>query len=170
MVLMKHEDLGGVTDSRTRMSQLILGDSRAAEPVLRSLAPRDASTILDVKGNWVVFENAPKLVAIEPLAVCNLGTSEDIPYYHGGGLLPAGINRSTRVLTPSIYARPGKWGRRNVTSEEVLKAKDFSLVDIARLESFQLTNDFYEALIPGKCLTEGVKALMNGGIGEYWNK
>jgi hypothetical protein len=110
-----------------------------------------------------MFRDAPKMVAVEPLSVVNLRKLGGAPYYHGGGLLPAGVNHSTRVLTPSIYARQGNWGLRALTHEEVLKAKDFSTDGIERLEQFEVDNGLYEGLIPGKCLMEGIKALMFGG-------
>jgi hypothetical protein len=97
------------------------------------------------------------------LEVKNLAYTDTLPFYHGGGLLPAGVNRSTRVLTPMLFARQGKWGKRAMTHEEVLKAKDFSSADIDRFDDFVVDNEFYEGLTPGKCLAEGVKALMNGG-------
>jgi hypothetical protein len=46
---------------------------------------------------------------------------------------------------------------------EVLKAKDLGADDIARLAEFELKNEFFEALMPGKCLTKGFKALVNRG-------
>jgi hypothetical protein len=180
IVVVRHEEVGGVTDTHTHLSRLKEGEIRSTPPRLTKLAPRDVSTILDVKGIKVVFRDAPKLVAVEPLvSVLNLGQLGGTPSYHGGGLLPEGVNCSTGALTPSIYARKGKWGSRALTHEEVLKAKDFSsddierlepfvLNDIARLEPFVLENGFYEALIPGKCLTEGIKALMNGG--GWWTR
>ena len=120
------------------------------------------STILDIKGNKVVFMDAPKSAAVEPLTLVNLGKYPDTPYYHGGGLLPGRCNRSTRVLTPSIYARPGKWGQQRLSHEEVLKAKDLTGTDLSHMDGYDLAHEFYEALIPGKCLTEGTKALMYG--------
>jgi hypothetical protein len=139
------------------------GKIKQAQPKLVESAPRDASTILDIKGNNISFIDAPKSVAVEPLEVKNLANTDALPFYHGGGLLPAGVNRSTRVLTPTLFARPGKWGKRAMTHEEVLKAKDFSSADIDRFDDFVVDNAFYEGLTPGKCLSGGVKALMNGG-------
>jgi hypothetical protein len=49
--------------------------------------------------------------------------------------------------------------------DEVLKAKDLTSEDILRLKGLGLKNEFYEALASGKCITEGYRALMNGGGG-----
>jgi hypothetical protein len=57
-----------------------------------------------------------------------------------------------------------------MTHEEVLKAKDFSSSDIDRFNNFVVDNEFYEGLTPGKCLSEGVKALMNGGGEENYEE
>jgi hypothetical protein len=163
MVVLRHEEVGGVTNSQVRMSRSSTGPGLGTKPMVTKLAPRDASTILDIKGHQVTFMDAPKSVDVEPLAVLNMGAASAMAYYHGGGLLPSSVNRSTRVLTPSLFARPGKWGRRALSLVEVLKAKDLSADDIDRLEEFELTNEFFDALLPVKCLTEGYKALVNGG-------
>jgi hypothetical protein len=134
---------------------------------LSTMVPRDASTILDVKGNHVVFQDGPRTVAMTPLRVENLSKPGTPPCYHGGSLLPKGLNRSTRVLTWTLFAREGKWGRRSLSHEEVLKARDYGSADITRLHGFGLKHEFYEALVAGKCLTEGYKALMNGGGANY---
>jgi hypothetical protein len=112
MVVVRHEEVGGVTNSRVRLSRLSTEPGPGTKPMVTKLAPRDASTILDVKGHQVTFMEAPKTVAVEPLAVLNMGATSAMAYYHGGGLLPSTVNRSTHVLTPSLFARPGKWGRR----------------------------------------------------------
>jgi hypothetical protein len=71
----------------------------------------------------------------------NLGT-EQCPYYHGGGLLPAIIDRHTEVLTPGIFAPKNSWALRCLTVEEVLVAKDFNKVLANLLTSGPLTNQF----------------------------
>jgi hypothetical protein len=136
-----------VTDSLARMSRLNTRPPIGGKRMVPKLAPRDASTILDVKGHHVTFMDAPKSVAVEPLEVLNLSET------------PA-------VLTPSLFAQPGKWGRRALSFVEVLKAKDLGADNIVRLAEFELKNEVFEALIPGKCLTEGFKALVNGGVKE----
>jgi hypothetical protein len=167
-LVVDHTEIGGVTNTILRMSRLHKGPASDERLRIDRAAPRDVSTILNVKSNRVVFLDAPKDVAVTPLGVINLAETGAVPYYHGGGLLPARVNRSTRVLTPSIYASAGKWGRRALSHEEVLKPKDLTSEDIRRLEGFGLTNEFYEALAPVKCLAAGYQALMNGGGVKSW--
>jgi hypothetical protein len=130
MQLVQHEVVGGVTDTVIYFSRLSRVDTILSRPKLAMRATRDASTILDVKGNQVTFHDAPKTAAVMPLGVKNLGGIGQTPLYHGGGLLPSRLNCSTWVLTPTIFGRQGKWGRRTLSHEEVLKAKDVGCEDI----------------------------------------
>ena len=45
--------------------------------------------------------------------------------YHGKGLLPAGPDATTHVLTPGRLLRKGYWGVRRLEPQELLQAYDF---------------------------------------------
>jgi hypothetical protein len=98
--------------------------------------------------------------------VVNLGCSKH-PIYHGGGLLPGMIDRKTRVLTPGVYAPPGKWAVRPMSYLEVLLSKDVSETLSKVLVVFPPASDqILRAFVPGKCLVLGFRALFrdwNGG-------
>jgi hypothetical protein len=75
-----------------------------------------------------------------------------------------------RVLAPALFAPPGQWGLRHLTSEEILVAKDFSPGTVAKFAPDSLTNTFMASLVPGKCLVFRFRALFNGGGGEEESK
>jgi hypothetical protein len=88
MIVVDHTIVGGVTDTILQMSRLHKGTAIGDRPRIATAAPRDMSTILDVKGNKVVFLDAPEMVTVTPLAVVNLARPGAVPHYYGGGLLP----------------------------------------------------------------------------------
>jgi hypothetical protein len=123
-------------------------------PTLQTLphaVPRDASTVLCVQAPANKYRPAPPYCIVTPLGCINLGTDLR-PYYHGGGLLPASLDRKTEVLTPGVFAPKTKWALRPLTVEEVLVAKDFSKVLSDLLTAGPITNGLLRDLPPGKPL------------------
>jgi hypothetical protein len=55
MIVVDHASVGGVTDTILRMSRLCKGAASGERPRIATAAPRDVSTILDVKGNKVLY-------------------------------------------------------------------------------------------------------------------
>jgi hypothetical protein len=133
---------------------------------IESEPPPDMGTVLLSQGGTQHYRTAPMVRAVEPLAVVNLGC-EKHPIYHGGGLLPGMIDRKTRVLTPEVYAPPGKWAVRLTSYLEVLLLKDVSKTLSKVLVEFPPASDqILRAFLPGKCLVLGFRALFrdwNGG-------
>jgi hypothetical protein len=121
---------------------------------LQALPPsvlRDASTVLSAQAPARKYRPSPPRCVLEPLGCENLGTDAR-PFYHGGGLLPSGLDWKTKVLSPGIYAPKKHWALRGLTVEEVLFAKDFNKVLAGLLTSGPITNQFLRDLIPGKLL------------------
>jgi hypothetical protein len=97
-VALRHSHLGGVTLGTCRIG----GSFHQAAPTVRSIpfvAPRDASTVLSVKGVAHHYRRAPKHRHTLDFRCENLGTAQK-PVYHGGGWLPPCLKRTTHVLTP----------------------------------------------------------------------
>lgn len=174
--VIRHTDVGGVTDSVVsifRHSKSICEPSLA---VVRPTIPRDASTVLTQAVFGSHFRSPPLEVHPEPLRVVNLGTLEH-PVYHGFGWLPGSLDRSLRVVIPVLNSpqRGGKWGVRRLSGKEVLLCKDVSDAhcrilttlapsDLAGLDPVPgEANDFLRKLLPGKCLVDGYHVLFNGG-------
>jgi hypothetical protein len=97
-----------------------------------------------------------------PLECRNLG-SETHPEYHGGGLLPGVLDKSVQIVTPTLFAKPGYWGLRGLSSKEVLLAKDLSEMDALKLETPGKNASFLRGLTPGRCLVFCFNAVFNGG-------
>jgi hypothetical protein len=110
-VIIKHTEVGGLTEALlwvVRHSRgSLIGLPRACPPVVR----RDATTVLSHSLFGTKFRAKPKEVFLQPLCCLNLGTQEH-PFYHGQGWLPAIINRQVRVATPVLNSgcHGGKWG------------------------------------------------------------
>jgi hypothetical protein len=125
-----HNLLGGVTEKTQELvvhlpvnSPLV---SLSGEP--RGGQERDASTVLIVNEFCHLMRKIPDPLEVFPLRSLNLGTDQR-PVYHGGGLLPTFLDRSTWVLTRCLSAT--QWGKRRVTRLEVLLANDYP-EDIAK--------------------------------------
>jgi hypothetical protein len=160
---MSHAALGGVTIATIR----IRGAFRTAAPrplLPPIIAPRDASTVLGVKGSAHTFRRAPVQRHLADGCCENLGSASH-PLYHGGGWLPARLDRQTRVLTPHIFASKGSWANRCLGWEEALVCYDApdSFVTALAMHHVQLDRAFFLGLVPGKCLTSGFTSL-NGGV------
>jgi hypothetical protein len=162
-VALSHAALGGVTVATTRIAASFRIEAPRALP-LPSFAPRDASTVLGVKGSAHTFRRAPHHRHLPDATCSNLGTDKH-PLYHGGGWLPAHIDRQTRVLTPHIFASKGSWANRSLAWEEVLVCLDApdSFVNAIGSQNILLDRAFFAGLVPGKCLTTGFTSL-NGGV------
>jgi hypothetical protein len=78
-------------------------------------------------------------------------------------LLPSPLDKTIQVATPTLFAKPGFWGLRRLTSEEILLAKDLSETDAEKLAWPSCEGSFLRAFAPGKCLVFGFRALFYGG-------
>ena len=166
-VQVNHESVGGVTCARSRVYRHDSGSVEFAVLPAQSGVSRDVGTVLSASVGTRHFRTAPTARAVVPLAVCQIGSISN-PIYHGGGLLPGLIDKRTRVLTPGIYAPPGKWCVRALTYSEVLLCKDVSETVVTKLKDCcPLSDDLLQKLVPGKCLLHGFKRLFgdwNGGV------
>jgi hypothetical protein len=157
-----HDEVGGITAQKA----CITGMRKTGEPWEGSDLPfvvgRDASTVLSVMEPARRFRQAPANSGIIPLQCRNLG-SETHPVYHGGGLLPDVLDKSVQIVTPTLFAKPGFWGLRGLSSKEILLAKDLSEIDALKLATPAKTASFLRGLTPGRCLVFGFNAVFNGG-------
>jgi hypothetical protein len=157
-----HALVGGVTLGEATLTAFVRGNRKLQPSPLPYMVGRDASTVLSVQPFVSTFRAIPPPRDRASLSCVNLGT-ESHPFYHGGGLLPAYLDKRVRVLAPALFAPKGLWGLRHLTSSEVLVAKDFSPSTVGKLPPELITNSFLANLVPGKCLVFGFRALFNGG-------
>jgi hypothetical protein len=122
--LLSHELVGGVTGKVERLFIHLPADSSLLSfvPQITESPGRDASTVLMVNEYCRLLRKIPEPLEVFPLRCVNLG-SASCPVYHGAGLLPASLNRSTWVLTRCLSTV--EWGKRRVTRLEVLLANDY---------------------------------------------
>jgi hypothetical protein len=105
---LRHCEVGGITTTLTQGCCLTRGkESLTSEPI-QVIVSRDASTVLSPTAPSRKYQPKPKTRVVLPLGCENLG-SEARPHYHGGGLLPATVDRKTSVLTPGVYAPKDSW-------------------------------------------------------------
>jgi hypothetical protein len=161
-VSLRHARLGGVTLGNVQIG----GSFRHKAPRVRAIAdiaPHDASTVLSVKGVVHQYRRAPKHRHTPNFECENLGTPKH-PIYHGGGWLPAWLNRTTQIMTPHIYAGTGSWVSRPLSWNKVLVCYDAPNCVVEALEPHQQMLDaaFFAGLVAGKCLTMGFLCV-NGG-------
>jgi hypothetical protein len=134
-VALRHSHLGGVTLGTCRIG----GSFHKAAPSVCPIpfvAPRDASTVLSVKGVAHHYRRAPKQRHTLDFVCENVGTAQR-PVYHGGGWLPPRLKRTTRVLTPHIYASTGSWANRTLSWDEILICYDAPDCVVNALEPHQ---------------------------------
>jgi len=82
----------------------------------------------------------------------------------GPPLLPSGLDRSTEVLTPGVFAAKGKRALRRLTDDAILVAKDFGKVVTDLITIGTLSNDSLRILTPEKTLVALVERWgCNGG-------
>jgi hypothetical protein len=105
---------------------------------------RDASTVLSTMEGTRRYRRAPDTRVAMPLGCLNLGSLSH-PEYHGGGLLPSPLDKTIQVVTPTLFAKPGFWGLRRLTSEEMLLAKDLSEADAEKLAQPSREGSFLRA-------------------------
>jgi hypothetical protein len=118
------------------------------------IAPRDASTVLSIKGTAYHYRQAPAQGHTENFDCVNVGTAER-SVYHGGGWLPAPLTKVTRVLTPYIYATKHSWANQTLSCDERLVSNEAPAIVFTALQPHHsvLDTDVFAGLIPGKCLT-----------------
>jgi hypothetical protein len=63
----------------------------------------------------------------------NLGSDSHLEY-HGGGLLPAPLDKSVQVTTPTLFAKPGFWGLGGLSNVRILMSKDVPEADVCKLQ------------------------------------
>jgi hypothetical protein len=162
-VTVPHNAVGGVTDYRLQLNTLSRNGPLTALPT-PGIAPRDVSTVLSIKPGSRQLRSAPKFRHTQDLECRNEG-SADLPIFHGGGWLPSGVCKQTRIITPSLFAPKGKWVVRGLVQSELLAIKDVPDSTIRRVDgaAIQLTSRFFEQLVPGKCLIIGYQQFNGGG-------
>ena len=162
----KLHEVGGVTVTELVICRHVRGNEFCRPiPILTKAVPRDATTVLSQVTFGQYYRPKPTEVYPRPLRVVNLGTPES-PYFQGHRWLPAALTTKVRVLTPVLNGpcHDSKWGLRRVTGEEILMAKDVSVAQIKSLAGFTRDDAFLLGIAPGKCLTAGYQALVNGGV------
>jgi hypothetical protein len=127
--------------------------------------PRDASTVLSVKGAAHIYRRAPSQRHTANFDCVNVGTAER-PVYHGGGWLPAPLTKATCVLTPHIYATEHSSANCALSCDELLVCNDAPDLVVTALQPFHsvLDTECFAGLLPGKCLTIGFACLNGGGV------
>ena len=171
-IVVPHTDVGGVT---LRETVVIRHTKEVIDGLPRPLPhhiQRDASTVLSQSFFGRHFRVAPASTMVQPLQCRNLGTQED-PFFHGYGWLPACLNRSVRVLLPSINSPKfgGRWALRTINDSEILMSLDVSAQTACTMLQSPLNDSFYKGLLPCKCLVEGFRVLFNGGVGkDGWSR
>jgi hypothetical protein len=111
------------------------------------------------------YRRAPPNRTVLPLSCLNLGSASH-PEYHGDGLLPATVDKSVQVSTPTLFAKPGFWGLRSLSSVEILLAKDLPETDAQKLQDISQQGCFLRTFTPGKCLLFGFRSLFYEGGGS----
>jgi hypothetical protein len=117
-----HNAVGGVTDYLLQLNALSRKRSLSPLPT-PAIAPRDVSTVLSIKPTSRQIRPAPKLRHTQDLECRNEGSAAQ-PIFHGGGWLPGGVSKQTRIITPSLFAPKGKWVVRGLVQSELLAIKD----------------------------------------------
>jgi hypothetical protein len=163
-IALRHAYLGGVTQGHTRLGAAFSSLAPKVLPLPAELAPRDASTVLTVKGVVHLYRRAPNSRHTPNYTCENLGT-DNKPIYHGGGWLPARIHRGTRVLTPHIYASSGTWENRTLGWDEVMVCYDApdGVISAFEIHNKLLDRVLFDGITAGKCLKVGFTCL-NGGV------
>jgi hypothetical protein len=80
-------------------------------------------------------------------------------------LLPATLDKSVEVSTPTLFAKPGFWGLRSLSSVQLLLAKDLSETDAKKLQDISQQGCFLRTFTPGKCLLFGFCSIFYEGGG-----
>jgi hypothetical protein len=157
-----HSKVGGVTTQREHLQGFCKTEEAFQAASLPYLVGWDTSTVLSPMEGSCGYSRVPQTRTILPLECGSLGSSSHREY-HGGGLLPSSLDKTVQVTTPTLFAKPIFWELRQLSSKEILLAKDLTKVDAAKLAQPSGKSSFLRALTPGKSLVFGSRSLFYGG-------
>mmetsp|Transcript_5271 Transcript_5271/g.8116 ORF Transcript_5271/g.8116 Transcript_5271/m.8116 type:complete len:331 (+) Transcript_5271:489-1481(+) len=161
-----HQDVGGVSTRRPFFFHLKRSRSWNSPLLpLPHIVPQDLSTILEFTKTTPKFCREPYQKSLSAPVVVDLAKPTHSPCYHGRGWLPAQFDRTTWVATPTLFVGKGCWGRRPLSSKEVLFGHDVSedLLDLLG----SAPNALLRGLILGKLLSGALQTFGIWGGGAH---